>query len=322
LGVKSADDGAGEPCGRVESDEEISVALGQEADGFLMQSIDVDLELKFNAVVEVSFWLNGDPVDSAPSDPDRAVETFDPSGGSDDGPDSADGDNYRYIFGPIEGVLFDEVRFTPTTGSLSLEGGADFTENGSLVTDDNASQFGVVRSFDGEISCGPANSATIDDPDIEEVVGDVTMQALNLGAGWDANCTMRKPFNEDVTLGVTGEGTLLFAPVLADTDARYTMILTLKDQPITTDANGQTTSLIMEYNNGFGGGDRTLQPCLKVPDAADFVQNVDAQNPSLVLPSTAEFACYYGVSLKPTGPGVGTEVWDIFFEDDPGFSFR
>ncbi|HEX9762974.1 MAG TPA: hypothetical protein VGA97_07745, partial [Acidimicrobiia bacterium] len=117
LGVKSAGDGSGEPCGRVEAEdgEAISVALGSHLDGYLMSAIDVDLELKFNAAVEVSFFHEGFEV---------ASDEFSPMGGSDDGPDSSDGDNYRYVFDPDDPVYFDEVEFRPTSGALSLEGGA------------------------------------------------------------------------------------------------------------------------------------------------------------------------------------------------------
>jgi hypothetical protein len=74
----------------------------------------------------------------------------------------------------------------------------------------------------------------------------------------------------------------------------------------------------MEYNDGFGSGDRTLKPCNGQPE---FTAAFFEQDDTGLLPD-GEFACYYGVSLTPTGAGVGTEVWSVFFEDDPNFSFR
>ena len=309
FGVKSSGDGTGEPCGRVEASdgEEIHVSLGSGLEGYLMTAIDVDLELKFNASVNILFKHEGVTV--------ATVTGFTGSGGSDDGPDSGDGDNFRFFARPTAGgnpVSFDEVVFDPTAGAVGLEGGSDGTENGTLAGN-NSSQFEVKQSF-GQITC--QDTVTIDDAEIDEVVGLITMQALDLdvstAGGWDAACTELKNYSEDIT-----ESSLLFAPVLANSLARYTMTLTIEDQPITTD-DGQTTSLIMEYNDGFGSGDRTLQPCNGQPDfSAAFFEQSDTG----LLPES-EFACYYGVSLMPTGPGLGTETWSIYFEDDPNFSFR
>ena len=301
-------DGSGDPCGRVEAEdgEAISVALGSHLDGYLMSAIDVDLELKFNATVEVVFKLEGATV---------STTSFTGSGGSDDGPDSGDGDNFRFFFRPTSGgnpVLFDEVVFDPSAGAISLEGGADGTENGMLDTSTNASQFEVVKSFDGQITCG--DTVTIDDSDVPEVVGEVTMQALKLGTGpWNAACVELKNYNHDVT-----PASLLFSPVLEDSQARYTLELTIESQPITTGSDGQVTSLIMEYNDGFGGANRPLRPCIGQPVfTATFFQQASTG----LLPA-GEFACYYGLSLTPTGNGVGTEAWSIFFEDDPDWNFR
>ena len=318
FGVKSTGDGTGEPCGRVEANdgEALSVSLGSELDGYLMSAIDVDLELKFNAMVEVIFKHDNVTVFSVDDPP------FSGMGGSDDGPDSGDGDNFRFFARPtVNGnpVLFDEVVFVPVSGAMSLEGGADGTDKSlELDTNSNSSQFEVVQTFDGEIGCTEdTNTATIFDPAVEDVIGVVTMRALDLDAstpeGWDDACTTRKPFNENVT-----ETSLLFSPVLEGSLARYTMILTLDNQPIMTES-GVTTSLIMEYNDGFGGGDLTLEPCNAVPQAADYTEDGDN---GIVPDSEVHFACYFGVSLTPTSPGFGTEVWQIYFEDDPGFNFR
>ncbi|MGH8923267.1 MAG: hypothetical protein ACRDWA_01280 [Acidimicrobiia bacterium] len=310
LGVKSSKDGSGEPCGRVEAEdgEAISVSLGSHLDGYLMTAIDVDLELKFNAVVDVIFKHEGSTV--------HTLTGFTGTGGSDDGPDSGDGDNFRLNYRPLdEGnqVLFDEVVFDPSAGALSLEGGADGTEDGMLDPDSNSSQFEVVKAFDGQITCG--DTVTITDGDVEEVVAEVTMQALNLGSGWDAGCTELKNYNDDVT-----SSSLTFAPLLEDSLARYTMELTIEDQPITTDGDGQVTSLVMEYSDGGPESpEMPLQPCLGQPEFTDaFFEQSDTG----LLPGGGEFACYFGVSLMPTGEGVGTEVWSIYFEDDPTFSFR
>jgi hypothetical protein len=320
LGVKSPSDGSGEPCGRVEADDDeaISVKLGSHLDDYLMTAIDVDLELKFNAEVEVYFLHDGQPV---LEDPDP----FSGAGGSDDGPDSNDGDNYRYVFDPEDPVYFDEVVFKPTAGAISLEGGADGTDTAEAPFDttSNSSQFQVVKTFDGQITCG--NQVRIDDSEVEEVVGWVTMHALNLDPPedpehpWDAECTDLKNYDEEVT-----PSSLLFAPVLPDSRARYTLILTVEDQPIITDGGGQVTSLLMEYNDGqFGSSDTALLPCVGQPPT-DFNDAFFEEDDTGLLPD-GEFACYYDVSVSPQyqddGVVFGIERWSIYFEDDPKFSF-
>ena len=307
LGVKSTNDGTGEPCGRVEAEdgEAISVALGAHLDGYLMSAIDVDLELKFNAQVDLIFKRDGTTV---------FASTFSSGGGSDDGPDSGDGDNYRVFVRPASGdspILFDEVVFDPSAGAISLEGGADGTDKGTLDANSNSSQFEVVKGFDGQITCG--DTVTIAEEGVPQVVGMVTMQALKLGTGaWDAACDELKNYNDDVT-----PSSLLFAPVMENSLARYTLDLTIANQPITTGNDGQITSLLMVYNDGFGSANRPLRPCLGQPV---FTLTFFQQNSTGLLPS-GEFACYYGVALTPTGNGVGTEAWKIYFEDDPNFSF-
>ena len=306
LGVRGSNDGFGDSCGQVEAadGEAISLALDTDLEGDLMSAVDIDLELKFNAVVLVTFKLEGNTVFS---------ESFSGTGGSDDGPDSGDGDNYRYFSRPMNSgvpLLFDEVVFAPSAGAISVEGGADGTENGVLDPNSNSSQFEVVSVFDGQISCG--DTVTIAEEGIEQVIGTVTMQALKQGT-WDGDCTLQKNYNSDVTAS-----SLLFSPVLETSQARYTLDLTIEEQAITTGSDGQVTSLIMEYNDGFGSANRPLRPCLGQPV---FTSAFFEQNDTGLLPS-GEFACYYGVALTPTGNGVGTEAWSIFFEDDPDFNFR
>jgi hypothetical protein len=328
LGVKSTGDGTGEPCGRVEASdgETISVALGSALDGYLMTAIDVDLELKFNAAVTVRFFHDGTEIVSA------RVTGFTGSGGSDDGPDSGDGDNYRFYARPTAGgnpVLFDKVEFAPTAGAISLEGGADGTEpsdiDGNGVPDaSNFSKFEVVQSFDGEITCG--DTANIENEAVPGVLGVVTMFSMQFDPegsdpmDWYVSECLLKPYSDDVT-----ENSVFFVPELEDTRGRYKITITAEDQVVTTDGNGQVTSLIMLYDpEGDSEPTDPLQPCEGQPmvdSGAEGYEEFWTQEDVGLLPA-GESACYYDVSLMPTGPGVGTEVWDIYFEDDPGFSFR
>lgn len=315
FGVRSNGDGNGEPCGRVEADdaEAISVTLGSDLSSYSMSAIDVDLELKFGAMIDVSFLHEGQMV---------ATDTFDPATPSDDGPDSADGDNYRYFNRP--GVLFDEVVFTPTSGSLSLEGGSDGTEDGSLAAN-NFSQFEVVKAFDGEITCGDVE--TIGDPESDPVFGDITVHSMDTeGSGqWlvEPDCIL-KPFNADVDVD-----SLAFVPELEGTQARYTIEVTAKDQAITVDENGQITSLEAVYNpeGDLSFPPETTRPLL----ACEGQPNLDIGSTAYVafwtqtdvgLLPVGESSCFYSASVTPTGQDIGTESWGIYFEDDPSWAWR
>lgn len=326
LGVKSRRDGYGSPCGRVEAyrGEALSVALGDALDGYLMSAIDVDLELKHNAVVDVRFKHEGVSV---------AETRFDPMGGSDDGPDSKDGDNYRFYFRPMDGydpILFDEVVFVAKKGAFSLEGGADLRHNhqpsafGRLDPTSKSSQFEVVPRFDGQINCGEL--VFIEEAEFPDVFGELTLHSMELDdesdPGWSVGNCRPKFYNDDI-----GEDNLLFLPSSDDSRARFTIRIRLRNQPIESDSSGQVTTLVMLYN---AAGDLTAlqpvracqgQPVLDGGGYDDFWSQEDVG----MLPA-GETACYFGAVSTPTGVDesgttLGTEVWDIYFEDDPAFSF-
>ncbi len=317
LGVQSTGDGSGEPCSRVDAGkgEAISVGLGSALAGLLMSAVDVDLELKSNANVDVTYLHEGVEV---------ATHMFDPTDASDDGPDSGDGDNYRYAHRPLDGgepVYFDEVNFRPISGILSLEGGSDGTDNGSLVTSNNFSQFELVQGFDGEITCG-------DEEPIGEgglTSGIVTMHSEDKGEGWllDPNCDL-KPYNAWTT-----DDSLAFVPDLEGTTARYTMEVTVKDQAIVVDGEGTITSLTAVYDPAPAlsfpdvSADLALQACEGTPelDPGPAYDAFWTQADVGLLPD-GETACWYRATVEPTGEDVGTEHWGIYFEDDPGLKFR
>ena len=319
FGVKSRGDGTGEPCGRVEADdgETISVSLGSDLASYLMNAIDVDLELKFNANVDVFFYHDGEKVDE--------YLDFSGSGASDDGPDSADGDNFR--FAHVSSELFDTVVFDPDSGSISLEGGADLPQNGTengILAANTSSQFRVVQTFEGEITCN--ESEDIEDEAVPGVLGTVTMFAMEFDPegpdefDWYIEDCLRKPFNESVS-----DETISFVPELEGTRGRYTIRITVEDQIVETDETGQIVSLTMVYDpEGDTNPTDPLLPCEGQPlDAgAEGWREADVG----LLPDD-EAACYYAVSvidvaLNSNNQTVGTEIWDIYFEDDPSFGFK
>lgn len=317
LGVRGPNDGSGEPCGRVSApDQAISVTLGQALEGHVMAAVDLDLELKFNAEVEATFLLGGHQV---------GLDVFNPSEGSDDGPDSKDGDNYRYFHRPMNNgqpVYFDQVVLRAAAGAFSLEGGADLASNdepdafGQLDPTSKSSQFEVVPAFDGEITCQDIVPISVGGVPVS---ASVIMHAMKVGDGaWDIGCTERKPYNAGVTFD-----SVLFVPELEGTTARYTMEVTLVDQEITGSA-GQVTSLIALYDpEGNPDPTKPLLACLGEPVTdGDGYEAFWTQDDTGLLPSEDETACYYSVQLVITGEDVGTEIWGIYFEDDPVVTFK
>ena len=327
LGVRSAGDGRGEPCGRTEASdgEAISVSLGSssELDSYLMSAVDFDLELKFNASIAVSYQLNGSEV---------ATDTFNPAEGGDDGPDSTDGDNYRYRHRPTDTdgqILFDQVIFTPTAGSFSLEGGADLAAGavdddsyGDLATPQSyTSQIELLSNpFDGEITCG--DSLTIQNPE-GTLIGDLLVHSMQLETGgpWnlDPDCRL-KPYNASATLD-----TLIFVPELEGTSARYTIAVEVQGQTVSVDETGQITSLIALYDpEGDSDPEIPLMACLGEPidDPAEAGYAAFWQQADVGLLPDGESACWYDSSVSTTGESIGTEFWRIYFEDDPGIAWR
>ena len=355
FGVQSPGDGAGEPCGRAEAvdGETLAVSLGSTLDNYLMTAIDVDIEMKFNAILDIIFYHDGNEVDRVPG--------WTGMGGSDDGPDSKDLDNFRFNSENnntknITGEYFDTVMFVPTSGAISLEGGADGTDPNTLggvnnpygntpqVDESRSSVFRIQPVADGEITCGPNNGITIENPALTDAVADVIMRSLSLnGDPYDSNCTYLKPYTDSIT-----DELLTFIPDEPESPARYTMTVVIPGQEVSSDPTGVITTLKMQYSaNGLFTDTATLQSCNTVPptedddpvpDPADYAA-FWTESPELLIPGTSTFffpeespgvratACFYDVQFKPTGVDgdgntIGTETWKIAFEADPGIAWR
>jgi len=186
---------------------------------------------------------------------------------------------------------------------------------------------GYVQPLGKQIDCG--ETVLIEDAAFDLILGEVTLHTVFDGEVWltGADCPP-KPYTDDVT-----EDTLSFLPFLEDTVGRYTIVITLDEQVITTDPEtGQITSLIMEYSESgdFGLDSRALLACESEPpndDPDDPAYQAADWTVNLGLLPEGESACYYDVSVTTTGTDsegttLGTEIWRIFFEDDPGFSFK
>ena len=153
LGVKAKGDGTGTPCGRVDgTSQALTLGLvgssGTTLAGKLIETAELDIEGKFGVTVRGRALRKGQEIwtGSLPTGPD-----------SDSGPDSVDGDNFRWLIdppGPFDELVLSVDPSTPG-GSFSLEGGADGTDPGPLGarlhTSDSVFQ---LTEITGVIDCG------------------------------------------------------------------------------------------------------------------------------------------------------------------------
>jgi hypothetical protein len=152
LGTGGAGEGSGQPCGRVDPGQSLSMKLDTALDGTLIDFAEIDLEAKFGVTIRVERRLDGQLV---------GFREYDPSELNDDGPDSGDGDNFRLRVPETGTSAFDEIVLKPvgTTGAVSLEGGADGTTAlpGGLAETElggtTDSVFHLIEA-DGVLDCG------------------------------------------------------------------------------------------------------------------------------------------------------------------------
>lgn len=124
IGVRGSGEGAGQPCGRVDSGQTLTMELGSQLDGKLIDFAEIDVEGKFDATIKIEGFLGSGSIPFT-------TETYNTSpSGSDSGPDSGDGDNFRIRFPKTGTTTVDRLVFSlvGSTGAASLEGGADGTQ--------------------------------------------------------------------------------------------------------------------------------------------------------------------------------------------------
>jgi len=138
-------------------------AAGQAMSGKYIDYMELDVEAKFNATINVEMWKDGEHVDT------EIISCTT----SDCGPDSSDGDNFR-IRVPASGEsLFDQVKLYatgPSGGAVTLEAGSDGTlaygAGDSGVTglgeskNTKDSLFHIVQLGEGVLDCGGNSVAT------------------------------------------------------------------------------------------------------------------------------------------------------------------
>jgi hypothetical protein len=173
IGVSTAGEGSGTPCGRVDGPSQaLTLTLGGAAAGKLVSFAELDIEGKFNVTVLARAFQGSTLVGTA---------QLTTGTNSDSGPDSGDGDNYRWRIEPTSPFDTLALSVDPSTpnGAFSLEGGADGTSAGplgaALGTNDSLLQ---LADFTGVLDCGQT----------APTVGGSGTPAATLARGQNANC--------------------------------------------------------------------------------------------------------------------------------------
>jgi hypothetical protein len=154
FGVQVKGEGNGTPCGRVDG---LNQALTLQLAGALATDefdyAELDVEVKFGGTVRAELYFGSQLM---------RVELLPTGGASDSGPDSADGDNYRFRL-PAVGTtsVFNKIvlKLDPSTpgGAFSLAGGEDGTApqpgglGTTLATSDSLFH---ITDVDGILNCG------------------------------------------------------------------------------------------------------------------------------------------------------------------------
>lgn len=330
IGVVSSGEGNGQPCGRFDKPpgQTLTMTLGSALGGKVIDYAEIDVELKFGATVRVTGLLNGTPVGTS--------ETYS-SVGSDSGPDSTDGDNYRIRFPKSGTTLVNQLKFEiDTTGGASLEGGADGTDAcdptdeaecggsvgfslGQTLTTTGDPEVGTEDSLfhlieaDGILDC-PSGQGSSEASEEDPGVGESTLSRQENVGG--AACTPI-PYNLESGEGATAGCTLgspqciLLQKDLLDQNPQFIWKVTWN--PESTDYPESPT----EFDFDLDGTFQALQPCLADTDGDDLPQlpptlaegDDDAVDPWCIMDTFVDFD-------PETGQNTVTEWY--FGGGDPG----
>jgi hypothetical protein len=159
IGVQVKGEGNGTPCSQVNGTQALDLQLAGSLANKAMDFAELDVEGKFGVTVKAQLYNDG-----------QLVRTqLLPTGGPDSGPDSANGDNFRWRLPDTSAglVLFDEIKLSvdaSTPGAaFSLEGGSDGTApqpgglGQTLATSDSLFH---IAAFDGQLACGGTANKT------------------------------------------------------------------------------------------------------------------------------------------------------------------
>jgi len=245
LGVKAGNDGTGTPCGLVDgTGQALTLSLVKDpASAALRNKVidfaELDIEGKFDVTVRARALLAGDEV---------WTDILPTGTGSDSGPDSGDGDNYRWRIDPPNfDTLVLTVDASTPNGSFSLEGGEDGTAakplGASLGTKDSVFQ---LADFTGVIDCG----------ETAPTVGGGDSPLATFSRGQNDNCTpipylLRSDPNNSVLLQKNASG---------QQGANFLLEITWEPEPLVLPLRVTT----IDY--GTPGGPIPIIGCVGTPD--------------------------------------------------------
>jgi hypothetical protein len=252
IGVRSNGEGGGVPCGRVDADkgQQLRVSLdGSGLDGALADFMELDIEAKGDVVVVADLYLDGEKVG-----PSYELPT---GSRSDSGPDSADGDNYRFRVPTTGTAAFDAFVLRPkTAGSFSLAGGQDGTtvDQGSLGEQLGTSDSLIhLKEASGILDCGESS-------------GDVT--------GGDTTANFTRGENEDCALipyllRVENDDVLVQKDLSEQPSANFTMTVEWDAEPAPATGGELSRQTFIDYDPETPGGETPLLWCEGGPTPPD-----------------------------------------------------
>jgi hypothetical protein len=245
LGVKAGNDGTGTPCGLVDGTGQaltlslVNASASAALRNKLIDFAELDIEGKFDVTVRARALLAGDEV---------WTDILPTGTGSDSGPDSGDGDNYRWRIDPPNfDTLVLTVDASTPNGSFSLEGGEDGTAakplGASLGTQDTVFQ---LTDFTGVIDCG----------ETAPTVGGGDSPLATFSRGQNDNCTpipylLRSDPNNSVLLQKNASG---------QQGANFLLEITWEPEPLVLPLRVTT----IDY--GTPGGPIPIIGCVGTPD--------------------------------------------------------
>lgn len=289
----------GVPCSQVNGQAEVlTLSLGTDLDGSVMDYAEIDLGAKFDVTIEFDLYEDGVHV----GNPAPVVCNL-----SDCGPDSKDRDNVRKV---IDGFQFDtivmSVSATTPDAAFSLEGGGDLTAAGPLGTTlgTNDSLFRVVQVFDGQLDCGDT---------ITEGDGTTTPEAVfTRYNNTDGSACFLKPYNFSTTFDGSNE-LVSFLPE-GPQPAAYSGLLTFLPE------NGTAPFSIdgLEYDDDGDGAFVLMQWCDE-PLVVDGSGTVTSDP----LPPGETWCILGSTSVTQGGSPVFFQTtWEVYGEDDPIIRLR
>jgi hypothetical protein len=217
IGVSVAGEGNGTPCGRADGlSQSLTLSLSGPLAGKLISFAELDIEGKFNVTVLGRAYRGTTLV---------GTDRLETGTSSDSGPDSSDGDNYRWRFAPTSpfDTLVLSVDPSTPTGSFSLEGGADGTAPESLgATLGTSDSLFQLADFTGVLDCG----------ETAPTVGGSGTPAATLVRGQNASCEKIPYLLRTANDG--GEQSVLLDKVLGNQNgANFTMTIVWAPEPAT-----------------------------------------------------------------------------------------